>query len=102
MDRAGNPPPNVLLMLAMALAAWGLVYMAATSVWSWHTELSNTTIESVHSPQIATIADKPKAKPMRKRAKVNRRRPGAHRLRHGFCDRRFEPPRCLSPAPCLG
>jgi len=75
MDRAGNPPPNVLLMLAMALAAWGLVYMAATSVWSWHTELSNTTIESVHSPQIATIAEKPEAKPMRKRAKVNRRRP---------------------------
>jgi hypothetical protein len=71
MDRARNPPPNVLLMVAMALAAWGLVYMAATSVWSWHTQLSKTIIESEYSPQVATFADK---KPVRRHAKVSRRR----------------------------
>jgi len=74
MDRAGNPPPNVLLMVAMALAAWGLLYMAATSVWSWHTQLSKTIIESKYSPQVATFADKPEAKSIRRHAKVSRRR----------------------------
>ena len=75
MDRARNPPPNVLLMVAMALAAWGLVYMAATSVWSWHTRLSRTIIESEHHPQVAIIADRPEARPTRRRAKISRRRP---------------------------
>jgi hypothetical protein len=74
MDRAGNPTPNVLLMVAMALAAWGLLYMAATSVWSWHTQLSKTIIESKYSPQVATFADKPEAKSIRRHAKVSRRR----------------------------
>jgi hypothetical protein len=34
MERAGNPTPNVLLLLSMAFGAWGLVYVAAASVWS--------------------------------------------------------------------
>jgi hypothetical protein len=42
MERAGNPPPNVLFMLSMALGAWILVYVAVASVWSWHTDRSET------------------------------------------------------------
>ena len=45
MKRAGNPTPNVLLMLSMtlgvwALGVWALVYVAAASVWSWRTDHS--------------------------------------------------------------
>jgi len=75
MERAGNPPPNVLLMVAMAFAAWGLVYMVVVSVWSWQSPSSQTFIESEHRPQAATLTDKPAAQLLiRKRAKVRRRR----------------------------
>jgi len=75
MERAGNPPPNVLLMVAMAFAAWVLVYMVVVSVWSWHSHPSVTITESEHRPQVAALADRPAAQlPIRKRAKVSRRR----------------------------
>jgi hypothetical protein len=75
MERAGNSPPNVLLMVAMAFAAWGLVYMVVISVWSWHSHRSQTFTESVHLPQVAALAATPAAQlPIRKRAKASRRR----------------------------
>ena len=76
MQRAGNPPPNVLLMLCMALGVWVLVFVAAAGVWSWHADRTETVIESEHHQQVAAVADKGEAKlPIRRRAKVNRRRP---------------------------
>ena len=75
MERAGNPSPNVLLMLGMALGVWALVYVAAASVWSWRTDRSQTVTESEHHQQVAAIPDKREARlPTRKHAKVNRRR----------------------------
>jgi hypothetical protein len=51
MERAGNPPPNVLLMLSMALGA------------------------EQTSQHVAAVADRDEAKlSTRKHAKVNRRR----------------------------
>ena len=79
MERAGNPTPNVLLMLSMALGAWVLVYVAAASVWSWRTDRSEIVTESKHHQQVAAasaVADKGEPKvSTRRRAKVNRRRP---------------------------
>jgi len=78
MERAGNPTPNVLLMLSMALGAWVLVYVAAASVWSWRTDHSEIVTESKHHQQVAAIAVADKGEPKvstRRRAKVNRRRP---------------------------
>jgi hypothetical protein len=81
MERAGNPTPNVLLMLSMALGAWVLVYVAAASVWSWRTDRSEIVTESKHHQQVAAaavtaVADigEPKHS-TRRRARVNRRRP---------------------------
>jgi hypothetical protein len=75
MERAGNPPPNVLLMVAMAFAAWVLLYMVVVGVWSWHGQRSEIFTESVHRPQVASLADEPAAQlAIRKRAKVSRRR----------------------------
>ena len=57
MERAGNPTPNVLLMLSMALGAWGLVYVAAASVWSWRTDRSEIVTEGKHHQQVAAAGD---------------------------------------------
>ena len=81
MERAGNPTPNVLLMLSMALGAWVLVYVAAASVWSWRTDPSEIVTEGKHYQQVAAagvavVADRGEPKvSTRRRAKVNRRRP---------------------------
>jgi len=76
MERAGNPTPNVLLMLSIALAVWVLVYVAATSVWSLRKGRSEIVTESKHYQQVAAIADRVETKlPTRRRTKVNRRRP---------------------------
>jgi hypothetical protein len=81
MERAGNPTPNVLLMLSMALGVWVLVYVAAASVWTWRTDRSKIVTESKHHQQVAAVADKGEAKlSTRRRAKVNRRRPHATSL----------------------
>jgi hypothetical protein len=79
MERAGNPTPNVLLMLGMALGAWALVCVAAASVWSWRTDRSEIVTESKHHQQVAAavtpVVDKGEPKlSTRRRAKVNRRR----------------------------
>ena len=75
MERAGNSPPNVLLMLGIALGVWVLVFVAAAGVWSWH-DRSETVTEGQHHQQVAAVAGKGEAKlTIRKRAKVNRRRP---------------------------
>jgi hypothetical protein len=75
MERAGNPTPNVLLMLSIAVGVWVLVYVAAASVWSWQRDRSEIVTESKHHQQVAAIADKGAAKlSNRRRAKVNRRR----------------------------
>jgi hypothetical protein len=77
MERAGNPTPNVLLMLSMALGAWVLVYAAAASVWSWRTDRSEIVTEGKHHQQVATAAaDKSESRmSARRRARANRRRP---------------------------
>lgn len=81
MERAGNPIPNVLLMLSIALGVWVLVYVAAASVWSWQKGRSEIVTESKHHQQVAVVADKAETKlPTRRRAKVNRRRPRATSL----------------------
>jgi hypothetical protein len=81
MERAGNPTPNVLLMLSMALGVWVLVYVAAASVWSWRTNRSEIVTESKHHQQVAAVSDKGGAKlSTRRRAKVSRRRPHGNSL----------------------
>jgi ABC-type lipoprotein release transport system permease subunit len=76
MERAGNPTPNVLLMLSIALGVWALVCVAAVSVWSWQTHRSEIVTESNHHQQVAAVSDKGEAKfSTRRHAKVNRRRP---------------------------
>src|SRR5215813_10418764 len=73
MERAGNPTPNVLLMLSIALVVWVLVYVAATSVWSWQKDRSEIVTESKHRQQVAAVAGRVEAKPpTRRRTKVNR------------------------------
>jgi hypothetical protein len=75
VERAGNPSPNVLLMLSMALGVWVLVYVAAANVWSWRTDRSETVTESEHHQHLAAIPDKREIRlRTRKHAKVNRRR----------------------------
>jgi len=96
MDRAGNPPPNVLLMVAMALTAWGLVYMAATSVWSWHTQLSKTIIGVNILRRLPPSPANPKQNRSEDTQKLAAAGCGAHHLRHGFFDRRVEPLGCVS------
>jgi ABC-type lipoprotein release transport system permease subunit len=81
MERAGNPIPNVLLMLSIALGVWVLVYVAAASVWSWQKDRSEIVTESKHHQQVAVVAHKAEAKlQTRRRAKVNHRRPRATSL----------------------
>ena len=77
MKREGNPTPNVLLLLSMALGVWALMYVAAASVWSWRTDHFEIVTESKHHQQVAAaIADRNEARmPARRRARVNRRRP---------------------------
>jgi len=75
MEGAGNRPPNVLLMIAMALGIWALVYVAAASVWSWHTQRPESITESEHHQQVGALDATEEAKlPRRRRAKVGRRR----------------------------
>jgi hypothetical protein len=75
MERAGNPTPNVLLMLSIALGVWVLVYVVAASVWSWQKDRSEIVTESKHHQQVAAVADEGEPKlSNRRRAKVNRRR----------------------------
>lgn len=77
MERAGNPTPNVLLMLSMALGVWVLVCVTAASVWSWWTDRSEIVTESKHHQQVATaVTDRSESRtPARRRARANSRRP---------------------------
>ena len=72
MERAGNPTPNVLLMLSMALGRGGSC--------TWQRQAFGLgELESKHHQQVAAasaVADKGEPKvSTRRRAKVNRRRP---------------------------
>jgi hypothetical protein len=73
MEGCGDRPPNVFVMIAMALGAWVLVYIAAASVWSWHTGHPETMTESEYHQQVGTLDARREARlPARKRAKVSR------------------------------
>jgi hypothetical protein len=75
MEGGGDRPPNVFVMIAMALGVWVLVYITAASVWSWHTRHPETVTESEHHQQVGALdARKEAGFPARKRAKVGRRR----------------------------
>jgi hypothetical protein len=70
--------PNVLLIIAMAAGAWGLVYLGAASVWPRQVNNPDKS-EGEHVPQLASLADQSQQEylPTRSRAEsTRRRRPG--------------------------
>jgi hypothetical protein len=50
-----SAPPNVLLMLAMAVGMWGLIYLGIASVWSREPDRPGVSIEREYVPQVATL-----------------------------------------------
>jgi hypothetical protein len=72
-DHADHPAPNVLLMVALALGMWGLVYLGAASLWPRQSPA--LAVESVHAPQLASLTAPPQMKsPMRTGVKAKRTR----------------------------
>jgi hypothetical protein len=70
-----EPPPNVLLIVAMAAGIWVLMFLGAASVWSWQARPSDIGIETEYVPQFASIIDRSSAKlATRIGAKSNRKK----------------------------
>jgi hypothetical protein len=90
-DEAGQPAPNVLLMLAMAVGTWGLVYLGVASLWP--RQGPTLAVESVHALQLASLTDRPQVKsPTRTGVKAKRTR----RIGPSLAQRVFRPSTSLN------
>ena len=92
-NKANEPVPNVLLMLAMAAGMWGLVYLGVASVWPREVNRPSVAVERENVPHLASLTNQPQAKlPTRNKLKAKRKR----RMGPSLAERVFKPSTSLN------
>ena len=72
-DKGNEPTPNVLLMLALAVGMWGLLYLGLRAAGPGRNP--DIAVEAESVPQLANLSNQPQVTlPTRTRAKATRQR----------------------------
>jgi hypothetical protein len=88
--RGNESDPNVLLMFAIAAGMWSVVYLlyvGATSVWP--SSSPSIATEGRHVPQLASLADRPRASQIKRSVRTKAKTVRERRTRLAFANRVF-------------